>query len=908
MLKPGSQIGPYTIERELGRGGMGVVFLARDTHLDRAVAIKALPEHLSSDSDRLARFQREAKMLASLNHPNIGSIYGLEVSESHRFLVLEFIEGETLADRLKSGPIAFDDAIPIAKQIAEALEAAHEKGVIHRDLKPGNVMVTPDGKVKVLDFGLARTADGNPSTSGFVSIRGDSPTVVTPKPAHSPTIAGVVLGTAGYMSPEQARGKPVDKRSDIFSFGCVLFEMLSGAGPFPGENATDSMGAILHGEPPWALLPPETPPTLLLLLKRCLAKDKHNRLHDIGDARIELDLAAHDPTGTTLALAPRRPAPTRSVLPAAAILILLAGAAGWFAATRLFAAKTPSAEPTLAFTIPSSTSSYRSAGNAVISPDGRRIAFLATPADGSQRRIYLRSLDSFDALEVPETVDGISPFWSPDSRFLGFFQDGKIWAVEAGGSSARRVITATPFMVSACWAPDGTIIFAPGESGLRRVSAAGGKSEPLTTSKPELFEKSHLWPTMLPDGRRFFFVSCTFNPNEDVQVRKLFVGSLDSPEIKPVMNQNAPAWMIASGTLVYSENGTIKALPIDPSTLQPRGEAETLADGVSTFAGFSWADMSVANGGTIVFSPPAIGDQLVWFDQSGKRQGIFAQDTNIDSFRISPDGSKLAAAVRDPRSSLSDLWIYGIDRNTRTRLTSLPGWEGSPIWSNDGSRIFFSSDKKGYPAIYAINSDGSGSIDEIYAPAEGGVWYASGVSTDGKSLLMYGFPPGMLPGDIFFLPLDGSSKPKPFRATPASESQSRLSPDGKWVAYCSDEAGPVHVFIAPADGSGQRVQVSEERGYDPIWAPSGDRLYFGAGRAGRTAVAGLMPERIMSVDLSKPELFKTPPPPQVVLETTESINNYAVAPDGKRLLLQLSKPGNPDLRVLRNWVAPSAKK
>lgn len=887
---------------------MGVVFLARDTRLDRPVAIKALPEHLSGDPDRLSRFQREAKLLASLNHPNIGAIYGLEEAEKHRFLVLEFIEGETLADRLKRGPIPIDDAIPLARQIAEALEAAHEKGVVHRDLKPGNVMVTSEGKVKVLDFGLARTADGNPSTSGFASIQGDSPTVVTPKPAHSPTIAGVVLGTAGYMSPEQARGKPVDKRSDIFSFGCVLFEMLSGAGPFPGENATDSMGAILHGEPPWALLPPETPPTLLLLLKRCLAKDKHNRLHDVGDARIELDLAAHDPTGTTLALPRPRERERPSVIPIAAVVALIAGGAGWLAATLFSPARAAPREGTLAFTIPSSTAIYRSAAEATISPDGRRVAFLAMPLDGSQRRIYLRSLDSFDAQEVPDTVDGSMPFWSPDSRFLGFFQDGKIWAVEAGGKSARRVVTATPYAVAACWAPDGTIIFAPGESGLRRVPASGGKSEPLTTSKPELFEKSHLWPTMLPDGRRFFFVSCTFNPNEDVQVRKLFVGSLDSPETKPVMNQNSAAWLIAPGTLVYSENGTIKALPVDPATLQPTGEPVALADGVFTFAGFAFAAMSVAADGTIAFIPPASGDQLVWFDEAGKRQGIFAQDTNLDSFRISPDGTKIVAAVRDPRSNLSDVWIYGIDRNTRTRLTSLPGWEGNPIWSHDGSRVYFSSDKKGYPAIYSINADASGNIAEVFTPKDGGVWYPSDETIDGKSLLMFGYAPGMLPGDVFFLPLDGTSKPKPFRATPASENQCRLSPDGKWVAYCSDEAGPVHVFVAPADGSGQRVQVSEERGFDPAWSSAGDRLYFGAGRAGKTAVAGLTPERIMSVDLSKPEYFKSPPRPQVVLETTESINNYAVAPDGKRLLLQLSKAGTPDLRVLRNWVVPSAKK
>ena len=883
---------------------MGVVFLARDSRLDRSVAIKSLPEHLSADPDRLARFQREAKLLASLNHSSIGAIYGLEEADSHRFLVLEFIDGETLADRLKRGPIAVDDAISLARQIAEALEAAHEKGVIHRDLKPGNVMVTPEGKIKVLDFGLARTADGNPSTSGFASVKGDSPTVVTPRPAHSPTIAGVVLGTAGYMSPEQARGKPVDKRSDIFSFGCVLFEMLSGTGPFPGENATDSMGAILHGEPPWALLPPGTPPSLLLLLRRCLAKDKHNRLHDIGDARIELDLAANDPAGTAFSAV--RGTSSRSVLPLAALLVLLAAGAGWLLAAFFSPRKSQVSERPLAFTIPSSTASYRAAGNAAISPDGRRVVLSALSNDSSRRRLFLRSLDSFDAQEIPETLDASEPFWSPDSRFIGFSQDGKIWIVEAGNTAARRLVTTTPTMVGACWAPDGTIIFAPGEGGLCRVPSTGGKAEPLTTSKPEQFEKGHLWPTMHHDGRRFFFVACTFNPDEEVQVRKLYVGSLDSSTIHPVMTLNAPAWLVAPGTLVYSESGTIKAMPIDPESLKPRGEPETIADGVFTFAGFSYAAMSVANDGTVVFAPPVTGDQLVWFDDSGKRLGLLAQNTNIvDTIQFSPDGSQLLGAVRDPRSNLADIWIFGVDRSTRTRLTSRAGWEASPIWNHDGSIVYFSSDKKGYPGVYSIRSDGSYPFEDVYVPKEGGIWYATDTSRDGKTLLIAGSPPGLRPSDLFVMPLDGAGQIKPFRSTPAQEYSGRFSPDGKWIAFCSDEAGVQHVYIALADGTGQKVQISDERGFAPAWSPSGNRLYFGAGRAG--SASALTPERLMAVDFTKPEHFKVPPSPRIVLETSESINSYAVHPDGKRLLLEMSKPGTPDLRAVRNWAFPVAK-
>lgn len=884
---------------------MGVVFLARDSRLDRPVAVKAMPEHLSADPDRLNRFQREAKMLASLNHPNIGSIYGMEESEGHRFLVLEFIEGETLAERLKVGALPLDDFIPVAKQIAEALEAAHEKGVIHRDLKPGNVMVTPEGKVKVLDFGLARTADGNPSSSSFQSIKGDSPTVVTPKHAHSPTIAGIVLGTAGYMSPEQARGRPVDKRSDIFSFGCVLFEMLSGAGPFPGENATDSMGAILHGEPPWAMLPPNTPPTLLLLLRRCLAKDKHNRLHDIGDARIELDLVANDPLGTSVALAPP---PVRARLNPLTIaaLIAVAGTAGWLAAMRFSPAPPAAAQRTLAFSIPSATTTYRSANDGAISPDGRRIVLPAMPSDGSGRRLFLRSLDSFDAVEIPESINASSPFWSPDSRFIGFFQDGKIWVTEAGGTGSRRLVTAIPTLAGACWAPDGTIIFSPGEGGLRKVPSTGGKSEPLTTSKPDQFEKGHLWPTLLPDGRRFFFIACTFNPNEEVQVRNLYVGSLDSPEISVVMPLNASAWLLASGMLVYSDNGTIKAQAVDPQSLKPRGEPATLADGVFTFSAYSFAAMSVANDGTIVFAPPTTGDELVWFDTAGKRIGLFAQNTNIvDSFYFSPEGSRLVASVRDPRSSLADIWIFGVDRSTRTRLTSSPGWEGSPVWSHDASIVYFSSDRKGYPGVYSIKSDGSSPPEEIYVPTEGGIYQSADASRDGKSLTITGSPPGLLPSDVFILPLDGSRKAKPFRSTPAQEFTARYSPDGKWIAYCSDESGMQHVYLAAADGTGSKVQVSNERGFDPLWSPAGDRLYFGAGRA--VASSGTTPERIMAVDLTKPDHFKLPPAPTVILETTESISGYAVHPDGKRLLLQLTRPGTPDLRALRYWALPATK-
>ncbi|MBS0188532.1 MAG: protein kinase [Planctomycetes bacterium] len=891
MLQSGTNLGPFSIEQELGRGGMGVVFLARDTRLDRPVALKALPDHLVADADRLARFEREAKLLAALNHPNIAAIYGIEQHDAHRLLVLELVEGDTLAHRLKDGPVPIPEALHLAIQIAEALEVAHEKGIVHRDLKPGNAMVTPESRIKVLDFGLARTDVA--ATSSF-TVQADSPTVTTPRLVHSPTIPGVIMGTAGYMSPEQARGKPVDKRSDIFSFGCILYEMLTGAGPFPGETATDSIGAVLHKEPDWSLLPTQTPPRLRDLLARCLAKDRKQRLHDIGDARIELAacLAARE-----WEHAPRTVKRTSLLLTAALTAAALALGAGLTYALRPTITTTPAAPASLE--IPSRSDKYMFASQPAISPDGRTIVFRARNIATGTASLWVRPIDSFDARPLAETEEGQQPFWSHDSKSIGFVAAGKIWAVDASRGGEKRMIAAESNISGACWHKDGSITIGriTLDSGILRIPAPGATPQELTRIEPGSTERQHCWPLLLPDGQHFLYNAVDFNPDSEIRVGRLYASRIGSNERTLVGNIISRVWYLEPGFLIYIDDSVIKKVPFDAKALKLTGEPVTIGDGVFYFKEFGYSSLSVANDGTLAYAPPRAGESLVWIDNSGHRIGTIGPKANIADPRISPDGERIAAGVSDRRTGTSDIWIFETSRPASQRLTSDARDESAPAWSHDGSTIYFSSDIVDTPRIYSISSTGSGTITPVFGANTGGnVWYATDASPDGKFLLVAGHF-AKLGSDIRAVDLSKpGSEGTLFASSPADEGGAVFSPRGDWVAYMANASGRFEIFIEPFPSTGQRVQVSLNGGYHPLWSPAGDRLYF------LTMPASLSEPGtpVMAVDFTTPESFRRPPAPKVAFESPVNISGWDIAPDGKRFIIEPDPRDTPPIRILLN--------
>lgn len=896
----GRNLAHYQVLSAIGVGGMGEVFLARDTRLERQVAIKALPAQLAADGDRLARFQREAKVLASLNHPGIAGIYGLEEVDGRQYLILEYVDGVTLAERLQTGVVGVDEALGIARQIAEALEAAHEKGIVHRDLKPGNVMVTRDGVVKVLDFGLARTQDAVEPASGGVTPESATQTKRFPAPL-SPTIPGVIMGTVGYMSPEQARGKPVDKRSDIFSFGCVLYELLSRMQPFPAPGVADYLGAVLHREPDWAVLPPTVPVRIRELLADCLAKDRKQRLQDIGDARLEIDRAIGGrewvPAVAAPAAAGRRSRAGLAGMAGAAVVLV---GAGWLAATRAGSREAPAA-PAARVLIPSRSAAYRWATGAEISPDGRLVAFTAQPSTGGPTQLWVRAVGSFDARPLVEATGGASPFWSWDSRTVAFHAEGKLWAVDVEQAGTRRLIAAEAGNMGASWGPDGVILLArpigAGPSGIVKIPAGGGTPQAVTVLDEGASEKLHVWPRFLPDGKRFFYLGINFRPGEEVRVGRLYVGRVDSPGRTAVADITSPAWFVAPGTLVYVEDGAVKAAPFDLAGLKVTGEAETVSDGVGYFRPSGRANLSVSWSGTLVYSPPGEDQQMAWFDPGRGRLGSLGPRGSFDGARISPDGSKVVAGVIDRRTGLCDLWVYGVERATAARLTTDARWESGPEWSHDGSQVYFSWDKNDTPEIFSIRADGSGEITSVYGPGSGGrAWYAGSAMPDGKGLLVFG---GVekLGMDVRVAPLEGGGPAAGFQSSPANEYYPRASPDGRWIAFASDESGRSEVYLAPYPGPGPKVQVSSG-GSQPVWSPDGRRLYYA--QVNSAAASDQGPWRIMAVDLSGPGAFGSPPAPTTLLEVPDVIGDFDVSPDGKRFLLLLAPIETPGFRVILN--------
>ncbi len=814
------QIGPYPIEREVGRGGMGVVYLGRDTRLNRPVAIKVLPDAFARDPDRLARFEREARLLASLTHPNIAGIYGLEESDGKRFLALEYVEGETLAEHLRRGALSIEETLDVSRQIAGALEAAHEAGIVHRDLKPGNVKLTPTGEVKVLDFGLAKGAsfgaDSNPDLS-------QSPTMT-----QGATGVGVVLGTAAYMSPEQARGKSVDRRTDIWSFGCVIYECLTGDQAFAGETVSDMIALILQGEPDWSRLPAKTPEKLRALLGRCLEKDAKRRLRDIGDARIELEeLQGARVSGSSrvsgaiaaaAAASAARPRSRAVALAGAAALVVsgaIAGAVAW-----KLAVPRPAPAP-LRFTIqaPPRVSLTGDPNENVISHDGKTLAFVAVDSSG-QGSLWLRPLGSFEAREVPGTRNADLPFWSPDDRQVGFFADSKLKRVRISGGSAE-VICDAPSGRGASWNSKGTIVFSPASGGpLFQVRASGGAPEAATALDTANGETAHRWPCFLPDGEHFLYAAL---PARNGQY-PCYVGSIVSKARTPLLSASGAPLYAAPGHVIFARGEALLAQRLDSGRLKLIGEPFSIGEppAVTQFSASPGASVS-SNGVLVWQSAGKLDTRLVWLDRAGHQIGTV--DIPLDRWgspSISPDGRR-AMLEQGVSSGNNDLWVVDLEREVTNRLTFEQGKNFTGTWSPDSKEILYSSTRRGPRDIYRRAADGSGTDQLVY---QSSVPFkdASDWSPDGQWILIQqnGDRDGW---NLWTLPAAGGP-PKSFLVTPFDESFGQISPDGHWVLYVSTESGSPQAYTQSFPEPGHKQQVSKTGAFFGIWSRNRREIFL----------------------------------------------------------------------------------
>lgn len=902
-----SAIGPFRIERELGRGGMGEVYLARDTRLDRPVAIKALPSHLAQDPDRMARFQREAKVLASLNHPGIGAIYGLEEANGHQYLILEFVEGETLADRLARGPVAVDEALPMAKQIADALEAAHEKCVIHRDLKPGNVMFTPEGVVKVLDFGLARAAEGSPSSTYLPAANAASPTLTSPAPIHSPTIPGAIMGTAGYMSPEQARGKPVDKRSDIFSFGCVLFEMLTGAGPFPGETVTDSLGAILHREPEWSLLPPGTPGRIRELLRNCLAKDRRNRLHDIGDARIEIEraIAGHEWTSA----AASAPSGKRSwTVPAMMVLgaAALAGGGGWMLAGKFAppAAKIAAQTFHVSTAVPTEPPLSYIVG---IAPDARFVVYKAWPkavADNTKPGgvLVVRRLDR-DETKILDGTEGImEAALSADGRWIAFAaaRDSaytrvslKKLALDNGrpvGAPETLCDLPTGGGMSLCWSSEREIVIALAwNQTILTVSAGGG--EPRIVVKEEQSKEVDNWGELRPLVAGKSILASRWALVGQAIKERTEVVDLATGTRTPLLPNAGGAQLVDRQYVVARRNqNSLIAAKLDLNTLSIKGDPVTVWSGRNM--GMGGGNLLISANGTLAMtsrSGDISGRKLMWIDEQGQPQPVGAPLRAYGEISISPDGGRVGINL-DPTDETelgSDLWIHDILRRTFSRLpTEGPAWEF--VWSRDGQRIAHSSVNKEGFTIWERKADGSGDPVKMFAgPGPQVLVFPTDWSPDGKVLAIVQVDFATNNADVLMLEQESGTetwKVTPYLNTFAAEDSLRFSPDGKWVRFTSNETGRSELYVQPFTGAGagvkdarsgrQQISVGGTNG-SGWWSPDKKEIRYVD-----------FDSQIMSVQIQTEPTFSASVPKMLASFKDLKIRDFSFAPDGRLMVVQ----------------------
>ena len=791
-LTPGTRLGSYEVLSHLGAGGMGEVYRARDTRLGRDVAIKTLPEEFAQDAERLSRFEREARVLASLTHSNIAAIHGVEEVESRRYLVLEFVDGETLADRLARGPLPVDEAIDVCRDIAAGLEAAHESGIVHRDLKPGNIIITVNGQVKVLDFGLA-TASGATATGSNPNLS-HSPTLT-----HQHTRAGVILGTAAYMSPEQARGRVVDRRTDIWSFGCVLYECLTGRPLFEGETVSDLIARILERDPDWSALPAETPPRVRELLKKCLRKDPRERLRDIGDARLELTDTHAVVNDGTLPPTARVRSSKLPWLVAGAAVVLAAAAIALRPAPKLPDAKTMR----LSFALPSDLTVSTESPDVTLSPDGSMALVMAADSSGTSH-LYVRPLSAASARMLPGTEGAVIPFWSPDSKQIGFFADGNLKRMGINDDGAQ-VICPAPAPRGGDWGSGNVIVFAPAASGpLMQVPASGGTPTPATTLDTATHETAHRFPLFLPDGKHFLYIAL---PGKDNQAPTR-VGTLDGKSGPALLTASGRAIYAAPGYLLFNQNGSIMAQPFDAAALKLSG-APALVRGLKDAAGqYSGSPALGASAtGTLIQREVQQNDtRLVLVDRSGRSLRQIAVPVGIyRQMRFSPDATRLALTY-SKNGDPDRVWLVDIARGITTRFAFEGAFDVAPIWSPDGTRVIWGSDRTGGRNLYWKNADGSGK-EELLFDAQG---LFNDPNSTAPGVLVFRSLSGETNEDIWTVPLTGEPVGKPLITSRFNENDGELSPDGHWMAYRSDESGRMEIYVTSFPSLDQRVQVSSD--------------------------------------------------------------------------------------------------
>jgi serine/threonine-protein kinase len=867
----GRRIGAYQFQEQLGAGGMGEVYRARDSKLGRDVAIKVLPRIFTSDPDRLARFEREARMLAALNHPNIGAIYGLEEVDGTTVLVLELVDGETLADRLRRGPLPATEALTFARQMTEALEAAHEKGIVHRDLKPANIKITSAGVLKVLDFGLAKIATGDSQ----------------PDLSQSPTIAGtregVILGTPAYMSPEQARGKPVDKRADIWAFGCVLYEMFTGRAPFAGDTVSDVIAAVLEREPNWEALSPAMRPAIRHLVKECLEKDLRRRLHDIGDARLEieqmLDPAADVPSPPAT-MASKRAWPAA----AAAAALLAVAALGGLAWT---ARRTPGGDsrvsrfivnlPPNQYMVPSFNS------DVALSPDGSHLVFTTLPGP-----VFVRRLDSLDShpLESTEGYYSAGAMFSPDGKSISFIQGNAIASAKrpfqraALSGGAPVTLAQYDMFHRGDWGADGWIYWTahyPG--GIVRIRDSGGEPEAVTELDAGGGDRSHRFATLLPDGQALIY-TVGFDGITTYDDARIDLWDLRTRRHKTLITGGTSPVYSPSGHIVYARGAKLFAVPFDIKTRQVTGAAAEVLNGVLVSGNTGAAYYALSRRGDLAYVPGPATDghrTLLWVDRSGKTEALPLPPASYLYPRISPDGRFLAVEIEGPNH---DVYLYDFSRGVLTKITT-DGLSHDPVWSPDGKRIAFRSWQAGGMTMWSMPADRSAGA--VRLEPRGTRQSPSSFSPDGK-FLTFDQQDAETGSDAWVLPLGGGAA-QPVAQSRFQEGSAKFSPDGRWVAYASNESGRSQIYVQPFPGPGPKVQISTEGGFDPVWRRSGGEIYYRRGNTLMAATAITSPDlRVSAPKLLWEGNYSEGSGSSCGMPGVTS-SNYDVSQDGQRFLV-----------------------
>ena len=880
----GRRLGVYEVVGALGAGGMGEVYRARDTELGRDVAFKMLPREFVADRDRLARFEREARVLAALNHPNIAAIYGLEPVDGVRALVLELVEGQTLGERIGDGGIGnWRSALAIARQIADALEAAHDKGIVHRDLKPANIKITPADVVKVLDFGLAKALDANAASAAAGASK--SPTLTV-----GGTRQGVLLGTAAYMSPEQARGQSVDKRADIWAFGCVLYEMLTGRMAFAGATVSDHIAAILERDPDWAALPTTTPPAIQRLLRRCLEKDTKRRLHDIADARIEIDEAAAR-SGPEVESPPRFKQPWFAWSIAGALLAALLVLIAWSVVWRRPAEQRHMMRFSLQ--LPASWPNLR---EFAISPDGNAVAYSAQESAGTTPRLSLRRLDQFDAVALDGTENGRYPFFSPDGAWVGFGTGSALKKISTSAAASPIVLAEVASMRGGTWIDDGTIIVSAPDQALQRVPAAGGAPVPFAVLDTSRHERDHHNPEVLPGGKAVIF---TIHEVQDGRnVFRVGIQALSSDRHRVVIDQGFDAHYVPTGHLVYANGSTLLAVAFDLLTLEATGSPVKLLDGLATEPDNGVGNFRVSASGSLVFVPerprnPA--RTLVWVDRSGRESPVPLAPRQFTISRVSPDGRRIAFTV--VAGDNADIWTYDIATD-QARRVSFENYSVAPVWTPDGSRVTYTSSSSGNAwRLMSVPADGNGSPQSLGNGS--GRAYPMTWTPDGRTLVYF----ETLAGQNRFAAVDvgGQTHLVPTNHGPsfADVTGPALSPDGRWLAFVGFESGQKvgNIYVEPFQHQGPRYQVTVDGGIQPIWRRDGREIFY------------RNDDRMYAVPIGPGPDFVSGKPVMLFRGTyrrgAPTGPDYDVTPDGSRFLMV--KMGEdelapPRLNVVLNWV------